>query len=96
MKNVTKTVNSVLDSVDDTVGSVERTMEATIAPVRKSVFTRFPALFTLLVTFGAVATFFGFERLLSEWTYINDRPVLILAIGIMTLVGTGTLYKKLG
>ncbi|MFT5849361.1 MAG: hypothetical protein ACI9H6_000166 [Patiriisocius sp.] len=96
MKNVTNAMNSVIDGVEATVGSVEQAVESHMAPVRKTVFSRFPALFTLLVTFGVAATFLGFERVLTEFAYINDRPVLMLSIGIFVLLGTGTLYKKLG
>ena len=91
-----KVINKVLDTVEETVDEVEREVNTVFRPVRESVLKRFPILFILLVTFGVAATFFGFERLLMEIDFIYTRPLLMLSIGILVLVGTGTLYKKLG
>ena len=91
-----KAIHTVLDTVGDTISKVERKMETVIKPVRKNVLRRFPHLFILLVTFGAATTFFAFERILVQIDFINDRPFLMLAIGVVTLALTGTLYKKLG
>jgi energy-converting hydrogenase Eha subunit E len=66
-----------------------------LQPVRKSIIKRFPVAFTLAVTFGVASIFFGFERIISEITFLNERPVLILILGIVILAATGTLYKKL-
>jgi len=62
---------------------------------RESVFSRFPLLFTLLGTFGVVATFYGFEHFIDRIDVLADHPSLLLAVGILTLIVTGTLYKKL-
>jgi len=95
-KMITQSVTKVFEGVDNTVSHVEKEVESLIQPVRKTAFSRFPILFTLLVTFGVATTFFGFERIITEITYINDRPFLVLSIGIGVLTVTGTLYKKLG
>jgi len=95
-KKITQSVSRVLSSVDDTVSHVEQEVGSFIEPMQKTVFSRFPTVFTLLVTFGVAATFFGFERIIVEFAYINDRPLLMLSIGIGVLTLTGTLYKKLG
>ena len=62
---------------------------------RNSTFNRFPLLFTLLGAFGVVATFYGFERLIDKLDFLADNPLILLGIGILTLILTGTLYKKL-
>lgn len=62
---------------------------------RDSVFKRFPLLFTLMGTFGLVATLYGFEHLIDKIPLFVNNPYLLLATGILTLVVTGTLYKKL-
>ena len=62
---------------------------------RNSTFNRFPLLFTLLGAFGVVATFYGFERLIDKLDFLADNPLILLGIGILTLIFTGTLYKKL-
>lgn len=89
------TYDVLLNSLEIAVNTVEHEVDTLVEPTRKNVLKRFPIFFTLIVTFGVSATFFGFERLLVDITYLNDRPLLILSIGILTLVVTGTLYKKL-
>lgn len=97
MKNkVSNSVVKVLDGVEETVGKVEKEIENIIQPVQKTVFSRFPILFTLLVTFGVATTFLGFERLVTDIAFINERPFLMLIVGLGILTITGTLYKKLG
>ena len=63
--------------------------------LRDSAFSRFPVIFALLTTFGLVATFYGFEKVIDEMTYLSEHPILVLSVGLLTLTLTGTLYKKL-
>jgi len=85
-----------LDEAEETIEHIEKEVQAVIEPVQKSVFKRFPILFTLLVTFGVAATFLGFEHMLLDVSFLNERPWLMLSIGLGILAVTGTLYKKLG
>lgn len=62
---------------------------------KRAVFTRFPLLFTLLGSFGLVATFYGFEGVIDQLPWLSDNPVILLGTGIAILVLTGSLYKKL-
>jgi len=70
-------------------------VDRVISEKRKAVFQRFPLLFTLLGTFGLVATFYGFERVMDQ-TGLSENPVILLGIGIVILIFTGTLYRRLG
>lgn len=63
---------------------------------RDHAFARFPLLFTLLATFGVVATFYGFQGILEKIPLLAEDPYISLIIGILILVLTGKLYKKLG
>ena len=63
---------------------------------RESVFSRFPLLFTILGTFGVVATFYGFEHLIDRVSFFANNPFILLCVGLLTLLATGTLYKRLG
>tara|TARA_B100000745_G_scaffold299771_1_gene251434 strand:+ start:1412 stop:1693 length:282 start_codon:yes stop_codon:yes gene_type:complete len=90
-----KLIKTMLDGAEHTINEVEHEVDVLMQPVRRSVFERFPILFLLLVTFGVVAIFFGFEQLIAQTPYLSERPLLVLSIGITVLVGTGTLYKKL-
>jgi hypothetical protein len=67
-----------------------------IEPVRKTLFKRFPTLFTIIVTFGVGATFFGIERVFATIPLFNDHPWFTLMCGLIVLVITGKLYAKLG
>ncbi|MCF7815824.1 MAG: hypothetical protein K9M10_03615 [Candidatus Pacebacteria bacterium] len=87
-----RNIGRVSKGVEDTVDA----MDQAIIPVRRSIFKRFPVTFTLLVTFGVSATFFGIERIIMDISWLNDRPVVILILGLMILILTGSLYKKLG
>lgn len=62
---------------------------------RQTAFHRFPLLFTLLAAFGLVATIYGFERLIDKVEFLSDNPFILLGVGLLTLIITGTLYKKL-
>ncbi len=62
---------------------------------RRAVFERFPLVFTLLGSFGLVATFYGFERLIDKIDLFANNPWILLGTGVATLAVTGTLYKKL-
>ena len=65
-----------------------------INKTKESAFARFPLAFTMLGTFGLVATLYGFEGIIDS-TPLGDEPVTILCIGLLILFITGTLYKKL-
>lgn len=63
--------------------------------LRDSTFSRFPLLFTMLSTFGLVATLYGFEKVIDEIDFFADKPWAVLGVGLITLLLTGALYKKL-
>lgn len=93
---IVKEVEGAMGALDKDVSSALQRTERIIEPVRESVFRRFPTLFLFLVTFGVVATFYGFEAIITKLPYLADRPWLILTTGVTILWLTGTLYKKLG
>lgn len=63
---------------------------------RNNALQKFPLLFTLLTSFGVVATFYGFEHLIDQSPWLSENPLVLLGIGVSTLILTGALYKKLG
>ena len=67
-----------------------------IGPARKTFFKRFPIIALFVVTFGTSMTFFGIERMIIEIPWLDRHPLSIFIIGVLTLMLTGTLYKKLG
>ncbi len=77
------------------VKEVEKRVVNRLTSGRDSAFGRFPLLFTMLASFGVVATFYGFERLIDKSEFLSDNPFILLGVGVLTLILTGTLYKKL-
>lgn len=63
---------------------------------RNSAFRRHPLLFALLGTFGVVATFYGFQHILEDIPLLANHPYIALIVGLLILLATGKLYKKLG
>jgi hypothetical protein len=58
-------------------------------------FKRFPLIFALLTAFGVVITFNGIHGLIGKVDWLNRNPVITLIVGILILLFTGTIYKKL-
>lgn len=61
----------------------------------RSVFGRYPLVFSFLGTFGVVLIIHGIEGVIDKIPVLHERPVLILTIGILLLTLTGTLYKRI-
>ena len=61
----------------------------------ESVFSRYPLTFALLVVFGVTMVTQGIKDLLLEITILKNQPLIMLLIGLIILIITGTLYKKL-
>ncbi len=91
-----RTVEKTVDAATGSVKVLESGFESKARPLRESVLTRFPALFVLMTTFGVTAVLYGFEGLIAQVSFLSERPLLILAIGVMVLAFTGSLYAKLG
>lgn len=66
-----------------------------LSSTRQNAFQRFPLLFTLLSAFGVVATTVGLEKLIDRVDFFSRNPYFVLVAGLVTLLITGTLYKKL-
>ena len=62
---------------------------------RDTVFNHFPFIFTLLTTFGVVATYNGLQRLIEKVPLLANNPIITLVSGLAILLFTGTLYKRL-
>ncbi|MCD5381296.1 MAG: hypothetical protein LR008_01840 [Candidatus Pacebacteria bacterium] len=95
-KKVVKVAAGALNEAGHIVGATEKKFEATMSPIRDSIFKRFPVLIGLSVTFGLTATIVGVEQILLQYSVLKENPWIIFSLGIGTLIFTGTLYKKLG
>jgi len=61
----------------------------------KPVFSRYPLTFALLIIFGATMVAQGVKDLILKIPFFNDRPLPMILIGIIVLIVTGSLYRKL-
>ena len=95
-KTVARAADRTLDEVSTVINTTESKIEKTVVPIRQSVIKRFPILFLLAVTFGITATATGMEQLILRYEIMRSHPAAILLIGVVTLIMTGTVYKKLG
>lgn len=84
-----------LSEVEKKLLEAEQRLLVEIQKQRKWVKTRHPFLFMLLVTFGAIATFQGFNRIVNSISLFADNPWIMFVVGISVLGITGTLYQKL-
>ncbi len=83
----------------DILRQIERLTELVnriVAERGRPVFSRYPLTFALLVLFGVIMVSEGVKGLLEEWGLLENAPWTLLVIGIVILVLTGSLYRKLG
>lgn len=59
-----------------------------------SALQRYPLTFALLVLFGVVAVSEGVKGILETFNFAHS-PWILLCVGLLILVITGQLYKKL-
>lgn len=88
--------NNSLNSVD-LLRHVEKLVEHTnslIEDRRKNAFVRYPITFTIFVLFGVVAMQEGVKGFLEEFGLLEHYTTLFV-IGLVILIVTGTLYKKM-
>lgn len=77
-------LENLLKSVDLKIGSKSQ-----------SAFSRYPLTFTLLAVFGVSAVSEGIKGILGDISYLAQNHWLMLAVGLLILGLTGTIYKKL-
>jgi hypothetical protein len=88
----------IYNSLMASVNKRKKTRQMLVDKLRKEKqesFKRFPLVFTLLAAFGAVITFNGIHGLIQQVEWLNNNPLITFAVGLLILLFTGTLYKKL-
>lgn len=61
----------------------------------RSAFDKYPLTFTFLVLFGVMSVLHGFDDIVFKIPLLNDNPIFIFILGLIILIFTGTLYKRL-
>jgi len=82
---------NILEEAEDLAKSLDRQ----IKKETKSVFKKYPLTFTLLSITGFSAVLYGFENLFNSVLFFKEHPGYVLALGLLILLFTGTLYKWL-
>lgn len=83
------------ESILKKVRSIEKDLEKTVVGYQKDAIAKYPFIFLGLSTFGGVAVFYGFEKIIDQTPYLADKPLTILIAGFVILIATGALYRKL-
>lgn len=81
--------------VETTVVRAGKGVDSYVAPMREGFIKRYPVLFSLLVSFGAIAMLLGMEQMLLQYQLLQKYPFIIFSTGLVILLFTGRLYKKL-
>lgn len=87
--------SELLEKATNEVGNAFKGADKYIDKYRQNILSRYPLLFSFLVTFGVVAVWYGFEAMINMIPFLAGRPILVFFLGIIILLFTGTLYKKL-
>jgi hypothetical protein len=83
-KDPIKQVENIVNKVQEYAGSHTR-----------PVLARYPLLFAFLITFSVASILHGFELFTDSFSLFREHPTILLGIGVLALILTGTLYKKL-
>ena len=70
-------------------------MNQLFAEKGKNVFSRYPLIFALLIVFGVTMVTQGIKDMLLKISLFQNNPFVMFVMGIIVLIITGTLYKKL-
>ncbi|MFA6325028.1 MAG: hypothetical protein WCX46_02260 [Candidatus Paceibacterota bacterium] len=81
----------ILKGIEDTTAKVNKVF----GEKGRDVFSRYPLTFALLIVFGATLVTQGIKDLLLSIPFLKNSPFTMLGLGLLILIITGTLYKKL-
>jgi hypothetical protein len=77
------------------IEQVTRRTDEYMGEKTRTVFGKYPVTFSFLVLFGVIAVLHGFEDIINRVPLFNDHPVFVFIIGLVILIFTGSLYKRL-
>jgi hypothetical protein len=83
-----------VDLLQDLENSI-RELNQDIGKRNKSAFARYPLTFALLTMFGFILLSEGAKEIIFRSEFLKANPIAMLFLGIVILVFTGSLYKRL-
>ena len=81
----------ILKHIEDLSNKINQVM----ASRTKAVFSKYPVTFGLLILFGVTAVHEGLKGLMEDFGLLDMNPWYLFIAGLIILIITGTLYKKL-
>jgi hypothetical protein len=85
---------NINDPIKKAEGLIHETHD-TVGRYTKPVLSRYPLLFSFLTVFSIAAILDGFRMWSEQIHLFEEHPSYLMAIGIIALFLTGTLYKSL-
>jgi hypothetical protein len=61
----------------------------------QGVFSKYPITFSFLGLFGVMSVLHGFDAVIFKIPFLNNHPIFVFIIGLVILIFTGSLYKRL-
>lgn len=86
----------ILKQREQQIADKEKAVMQSFEKNRERLSQKYPFVFTMMAAFGLVATFYGLERIIDGIDLLANNPIIMLLTGIVALVITGQLYKRLG
>jgi hypothetical protein len=77
------------------IENIVKTVHDNAGKYTQPVLARYPLLFAFLVIFSMAAITKGFTDLITHIPFFENRPEILMALGIFVLLLTGKLYKWL-
>lgn len=77
------------------VEELSNRVNGVMASMARPLFKRYPLTFMFSILVGAVAVSEGIKGVITEIPFLGGHPWRMLIVGVVILVATGTLYKKL-
>ena len=81
----------ILKHIEDLSNQINKVMESRA----KMVFRRYPITFGLLILLGVVALHEGLKGVIKDFGLLDVSPWYLIVFGLLVLIITGTIYKKL-
>jgi len=91
MENGEKINIDILKHLEDLSNKINNVM----ASRTRAVFEKYPITFGLLILFGVTTLHEGIKGLMHKFGLLDLNPIYLLVTGLLILIITGTLYKKL-
>lgn len=77
------------------IENLSNRINSIMASMARPFFKRYPLTFMIFIFVGVVALSEGMKEILSGIDFFDGHPWRLLLTGVIILIITGTLYKKL-